>query len=102
MVVAGLFPALFPFRHSLEIRNIMDWFPIVFGTFKVVALSIGMFFAVKWHYDQGKKHQDKAMEKRAVLRATGKLAAIFVLALVLLGLLTYFLAARLGLDLNYP
>lgn len=33
----------------------MDWFPIVFIVFKVLVLGAGMFFAIKWHYDQGKK-----------------------------------------------
>jgi len=79
----------------------MDWFPYVFGTFKVVALSIGMFFAVKWHYDQAKKRDGK-MGSRALRRAAGKAAAIFVLALMILGFLTYLLATKLGLDLRLP
>lgn len=33
----------------------MEWFPVIFITFKVLVLGLGMFFAVKWHYDQGKK-----------------------------------------------
>ena len=33
----------------------MDWVPIVFVTFKVAVFGTGMFFAIKWHYDQGKK-----------------------------------------------
>ncbi|GKS76549.1 hypothetical protein AVME950_16655 [Acidovorax sp. SUPP950] len=33
----------------------MDWFPIVFIVFKVIVLGTGMFLAIKWHYDQGKK-----------------------------------------------
>lgn len=77
----------------------MDWFPIVAGTFKVVALGIGMFFAVKWHYDQAQKK--KVMEKHEVLRAAGKIAALFVISLLALGFLTFFLARKLGLDLNY-
>jgi hypothetical protein len=40
-------------RRPKEI--IMDWFIVVFGTFKVVVLGTGMFFAIKWHYDQDKK-----------------------------------------------
>lgn len=32
-----------------------DWFPIIFGTFKVLVLGTAMFFAIKWHYEQGKK-----------------------------------------------
>jgi hypothetical protein len=74
----------------------MDWFPIVAGTFKVLALGTGMFFAIKWHYDQGKK------EKRAVLRTAGKVAALFVLALLGLVLVTFVLARWLGLDLTLP
>ncbi|MDH7793174.1 hypothetical protein QBD00_004098 [Ochrobactrum sp. AN78] len=33
----------------------MDWFIIVFVTFKLVVLGTGMFLAIKWHHDQGKK-----------------------------------------------
>ena len=78
----------------------MDWFPIVAGTFKVLALGIGMFFAIKWHYDQGKKETEK--EKRAVLRAGGKVAAVFVLSLLGIGLFTFVLVRVVGLDLTYP
>lgn len=80
----------------------MDWFPLVFGTFKAVALATGMFFAVKWHYDQGQKEENKQMEKRAVLRAAGNVAAVFVLALLGLGFLTFFLVTKLSLDLSFP
>jgi hypothetical protein len=76
----------------------MNWIPIVFVTFKVLVLGTGMFFAIKWHYDQGKKET----EKRAVLRAAGKVAAVFVLSLLGLGLLTFVLARKLGLDLTFP
>jgi hypothetical protein len=76
----------------------MDWIPIVFVTFKVLVLGTGMFFAIKWHYDQGKKEK----EKRAVLRAAGKVAAVFVLSLLGLVLVTFVLARRLGLDLTFP
>jgi len=76
----------------------MDWVPIVFMTFKVLVLGTGMYFAIKWHYDQGKKGQDR----QAVLRAGGKIAAVFVLSLLGLGLFTFALARTLGLDLTYP
>lgn len=78
----------------------MDWIPIVFVTFKVLVLGTGMFFAIKWHYDQGQKV--KEMDKRAVLRAGGKVAAIFVLSLLGLVLVTFVLARMLGLDLTFP
>ena len=78
----------------------MDWFPIVAGTFKVLALGTGMFFAIKWHYDQGKKGKQK--EKRALLRAGGKVAALFVLSLLGLVFVTFVIARKLGLDLTFP
>ncbi|SDY85101.1 hypothetical protein SAMN04515617_1255 [Collimonas sp. OK242] len=77
----------------------MDWIPIVFVTFKVLVLGTGMFFAIKWHYDQGKKEEE---EKRAVLRAGGKVAAVYVLSLLGLVLVTFVLARMLGLDLTFP
>ena len=74
----------------------IDWIPIVFVTFKVLVFGVGMFFAIKWHYDQGKK------EKRAALRAGGKVAAVFVLSLLGLVIVTFVLASMLGLDLTFP
>lgn len=76
----------------------MEWFPIVAGAFKVIALATGMFFAVKWHYDQEKK--GKVVERRALLRTVGKMALLFVLLLLVLGFSTYFIATRMGLDLG--
>ena len=80
----------------------MDWIPIVLVTFKVLVLGTGMFFAIKWHYDQGMKETDKKMEKRAVLRAGGKVVAVFVLSLLGLVLVTVVFARMLGLDLTFP
>lgn len=78
----------------------LDWTPVVFVAFKALVLGIGMFYAIKWHYDQGKK--EKAMEKRALLRASGKVVAAFTLTLLVLGIVTFVLASRLGLDLTFP
>jgi hypothetical protein len=78
----------------------MDWIPIVFVAFKALVLGTGMFFAIKWHYDQGKK--EKVVEKRALLLAGGKVAAVFLLTLLGLVLLTFFLSRKLGLDLTFP
>jgi hypothetical protein len=75
----------------------MDWIPIVFATFKLVVLVTGMFFAIKWHYDQGKK--EKVMDTRALLRAGGKAAAIFVVALGGIGLVTFALIRVFGMEL---
>jgi hypothetical protein len=77
----------------------MEWIPVVFVIFKGLVLGTGMFFAIKWHYDQGKK--GKIEERRAVLRASGKVAAIFVVALLVLGFVTFALARVLGLDLGF-
>jgi heme/copper-type cytochrome/quinol oxidase subunit 2 len=80
----------------------MEWFPIVFFTFKAIVLGTGMFFAIKWHYDQGKKEPDKQKQKRAVLLAAGKVTAIFVVALLVLVIVTYFVVSKLSLDLSLP
>ncbi|MEV4610744.1 hypothetical protein MRBLMR1_005881 [Neorhizobium sp. LMR1-1-1.1] len=74
----------------------MDWVPITFVTFKVVALGVAMFFAIKWHYDQG-----KTADRRAFLRTGGKLAAVFVLAVLGIGFFAFFLSKMLGLDLGF-
>ncbi len=75
----------------------MDWVPIVFVTFKVLVFGTGMFFAIKWHYERGKKDKQSA-----VLRAGGKVAAVFVLSLLGLSLITFGLCRMLGLDLTFP
>lgn len=79
--------------------NIMDWVPIVFIIFKVAVLGIGMFYAIKWHYDQGRK--GKQAERRAVLRATGKVAVLFVVSLLVLGAATFFISRMLGLEMSF-
>ena len=77
----------------------IDWVPVVFLTFKVLIFGACMFFAIKWHYDQGKK---KGMDKRAMLRTGGKLAAIFFVLLLAVLAFTFGLAKTLGMDLNLP
>jgi hypothetical protein len=37
----------------------MEWIPIVFIVFKATILFTGMFFAIKWHYDQDRKEKPK-------------------------------------------
>jgi hypothetical protein len=75
----------------------MDWVPVVFVTFKVLVLGTGMYFAVKWHYDKAEKGR-----RSAVLRTGGKMAAVFLLSLLCVGLFTFFLSTMLGLDLSFP
>lgn len=80
----------------------MEWIPATFIAFKALVLGIGMYFAIKWHYDQGKKKEDVAQERRAVVRAGGKAIAIFVCVLLVVGGVTFFFVKMLGLNLNYP
>lgn len=78
----------------------IEWIPVLLVTFKLLVLGIGMFYAIKWHYDQGKKDKDKKKETRAVLRAAGKVIIIFALLLACLGYATLELGTMFGLDLN--
>lgn len=49
-------PLLSPVSNNRqEVLRIMDWVPIVFIVFKLLVFGTCMFFAIKWHYDQGKK-----------------------------------------------
>ncbi len=76
----------------------IDWIPVVFVTFKVLIFGTCMCFAIKWHYDQGKK----GMDRRALLRTGGKVAALFVLLLLGVLLFTFGVASGLGMDLRLP
>lgn len=76
-----------------------DWFPIVFVTFKLIVLATGMYFAIKWHYDQGKKGKT-VRGKGVLLRGTVTALLIFVLALAALGVVTFEVSKMLGLDLG--
>jgi hypothetical protein len=78
----------------------MDWIPVVFVVFKFLVLGTGMFFAIKWHYDQGKKGKKTENEQRAVLRAGGVVLVVFVLSVLGLGFVTLALSRMLGLDLD--
>jgi hypothetical protein len=43
----------------------MEWVPVVLIVFKVLVFGTGMFFAIKWHYDQDKKaKEDKKQKER--------------------------------------
>lgn len=75
----------------------MDWVPIVFATFKFVSLATAMFYAIKWHYDQGEKGQTLAL-----LRTSGKMLAVFMVAMGVVLLIAFSLSAALGLDLSIP
>jgi hypothetical protein len=76
----------------------MDWVPVVFVVFKVLVFGVGMFFAIKWHYDQAKK--GTAKEMRAVLRTSAMVTTVFVLLAVGLVFGTFAFAKWLGMDLS--
>ena len=78
----------------------IDWIPIALVAFKVLVLGTGMFFAIKWHYDQGKK--GKEIDTRAVLRGAGQVAAVFVISLLGVGLFTMVLVKMVGLNMTFP
>ena len=74
-----------------------DWVPVAFVTFKAVIFVTCMFFAIKWHYDQGKK---KGIDARTQLRTAAKIVGAFVVGVVVVLLLTFGLASKLGMDLS--
>lgn len=75
----------------------MDWIPVVFIGFKVLVFGAGMFFAIKWHYDQGQKK-----DVHTVLRTSAIVAAVFVLSALALVFATFAFARWLGMDLGLP
>jgi len=85
------------FRASAESAPV-DWVLVVFVLFKGLVFVTGMYFAIKWHYDQEKTKADG----QALLRAGTKIVAIFLLLLLVLLTLTFGLARMLGMDLSLP
>ena len=81
--------------------RVMDWFPIVFIVFKILVLGVGMFLAVKWHYERG-KGKGKGKERRATPQVVVKMGAVFVLLLLSVLFVTFFFSNKLGLDLTFP
>ena len=74
----------------------IDWVPVVFVVFKVLIFGACMVFAIKWHYDQGKK---KGKDKRVALRGSSMLAAALVLGIVIAGITTVVLMSPLDMSL---
>lgn len=37
----------------------MEWVPIFLITLKITVFSTGMFFSIKWHYDQDRKKKEE-------------------------------------------
>ena len=78
-------------------KQLMDWVPKLFIALKVLMFVPCMFFAIKWHYDQAKNENGMAI--RTVLIASVKVAAVFVLSILVLGLFTFVFSRKLGLEL---
>lgn len=79
----------------------MDWVPVGLVIFKAIVLGTGMFFAIKWHYDQGKKNPDKKKERQAVLKTSIKVFIGFVILTAILGIVTFKVGTMVGLDLSF-
>ena len=77
----------------------MEWVPIVFITFKVLALGTGMFFAIKWHYDQGISSSPTDIIKVTLECACYILVVVIVFALIY-GLLDHLDLLPAGLDFD--
>ena len=74
----------------------MDWVPVFFVVFKALVFGAAMFYAIKWHYDQGKSKKDI----RGLLRTTAVMGTVFVLLAAGMVFATFAFARWLGMDLN--
>lgn len=79
----------------------MNWVPVVFVIFKVTVLGIGMYYAVKWHYDRARE-KDPAATDRGLVRSAAIVVGGFALVVGILLALTLGVASLLGLDLSSP
>ena len=77
----------------------IDWVPVVFVVFKALIFSACIFFAIKWHYDQGKK---KGLDRRTLVMNIVKVIAAFIVGLVCVLGFTFGIAKMLGMDLSMP
>jgi hypothetical protein len=65
----------------------MEWVPIIFVTFKGLVLGTGMFFAIKWHYDQDKKAKNETGGPETSTEMRLFVTMIISLALCLIGIM---------------
>jgi len=71
----------------------MDWFPIVFIAFKVLVLGTGMFFAIKWHHDQGTSSNPTDIIKVTLECACYILVVVIVLVVIVVVVMLALMAA---------
>lgn len=77
----------------------MNLIPISFIIFKVLVLGVGMFLAVKWHYDRGQAEKNQKTSTAAVVLTSFKVGGAFVASSFLMLFLTYEFCNWIGLDL---
>lgn len=77
----------------------MNWVPIVFIIFKVGVLAIGMFFSIKWHYDQGKSSKPLNIP-RIILEATAYVLGVIIIFTLLYLLFDYLKLLPAGLEFH--
>jgi uncharacterized membrane protein YidH (DUF202 family) len=75
----------------------MDWVPAVLIVFKVAVLAIGMFYSIKWHYDQEKSSKPLNMPK-IILEVAVYLVMVIIVFSMLYGLFHHFRLLPAGLD----
>lgn len=75
----------------------MNWVPIVFIIFKVGVLAIGMFYSIKWHYDQDKSSEPLNLRKFALEMAL-YLVVVVIIFTLLYEAFRYFHLLPAGLD----
>ncbi|HWU64720.1 MAG TPA: hypothetical protein VN112_22080 [Ensifer sp.] len=74
----------------------MNWVPVVFIIFKVGVLGIGMFFSIKWHYDQGKSSKPLNIP-RIIVEGSAYLLAVVIIFALLYALFHYLKILPAGL-----
>ncbi len=64
-------------RLCLESVTKMEWFeyfPIVMLPLKLLVVGIGMYYSIKWHYDQGKLKRAEDEKRKHQMAAAAKAA----------------------------
>ncbi len=46
----------------------MDWFPLVFISFKLLVLGTALFFSIKTHREKAKEEQEEEQERQNRLK----------------------------------
>ena len=78
----------FSCQENFEIFKVMfmEWIPIFLGAFKGIVLIVGMFYAIKWHYDQDKKEKDAGNDLQSPTEIRYFVVMIIALGLSVIGI----------------